>query len=87
MGLHFLETTEASIVSDPSNLQDWFGMDSVGPHHIAFALPDEAAGMRLRERLGQHGIEMTPVVEAGPVRNTLFLDNNCLLLEAAWPRG
>ncbi|CAN5280390.1 hypothetical protein BH18ACT10_BH18ACT10_18840 [soil metagenome] len=86
-GLHFFEAAEARPVSDPSNMEDKFGLRNIGPHHIAFALPAEEAGMDLRGRLERNGVEMTPIGEAGPVRNTLFLDNNGLLLEAAWPRS
>jgi hypothetical protein len=54
---------------------------------MAFALPDEAAGIVLEERLEQHGVQTTPIGEVGPIRNTLFLDNNGLLLEATWAQG
>ena len=57
-----------------------------GPAHIAFALPDEAAGIGLRERLNRSGVESTEIGSAGPIRNTLFFDNNGLLLEATWPQ-
>ncbi len=86
LGLHFFEAMEARPISDPSNMEDKFGLRRVGPHHIAFALPDEVAGMELRKRLERNGVEMTPIGEAGPIRNTLFLDNNGILLEAAWPK-
>jgi catechol 2,3-dioxygenase-like lactoylglutathione lyase family enzyme len=85
-GLHFFEASGASPVSDSTTMEDNFALRNVGPHHIAFALPDEAAGVELRERLGQHGIEATPIGQAGPIRNTLFLDNNGILLEATWPK-
>jgi len=81
-GLHFFEARDAR---DTDDTRSGFGFDSVGPHHMAFGLPDEAAGIALRQRLEQNGIEATPIGDAGPVRNTLFLDNNGLLLEAAWP--
>jgi catechol 2,3-dioxygenase-like lactoylglutathione lyase family enzyme len=87
LGLHFFETAEARSTSEPATMEDKFGLRDVGPHHIAFALPDEAAGIKLKERLERIGVEMTPVGEAGQVRNTLFLDNNGFLLEAAWPKA
>jgi catechol 2,3-dioxygenase-like lactoylglutathione lyase family enzyme len=84
-GLHFFESPDSRPVSGPEDLEGKFGLQRAGPHHIAFALPDEEAGLALRERLEQNGVASTPIGDAGPVRNTLFLDNNGLLLEAAWP--
>ncbi|HJQ28102.1 MAG TPA: VOC family protein [Rubrobacter sp.] len=85
LGLHFFHAPDA-VADQEANIEEKFGLRSVGPHHIAFALPDEAAGMELRERLEKSGVEMTPVGDTGPLRNTHFLDNNGLLLEAAWPK-
>ena len=59
---------------------------TTGVQHAAFALPDEEAGLALIERLESHGVETTGVGGAGPVNNTLFFDNNGLLLEATWPK-
>jgi catechol 2,3-dioxygenase-like lactoylglutathione lyase family enzyme len=86
LGLHVFEAPDTSPTSDPTNIEDKCALESVGPHHIAFALPDEAAGIELKERLERHGVQTTPIGEAGPIRNTLFLDNNGLLLEATWPK-
>jgi catechol 2,3-dioxygenase-like lactoylglutathione lyase family enzyme len=86
-GLHVFEAPDASPASDSTNLEGKFALDNVGPHHMAFALPDEAAGIELKERLDRHGVQTTPIGEAGPIRNTLFLDNNGLLLEATWPKS
>jgi hypothetical protein len=55
--------------------------------HISLALPDEAAGLALRERLTRHGVETTPIMDQGPIRNMGFIDNNGMSLEAEWPRG
>ena len=56
-------------------------------HHVALALPDEAAGLALRERLQALQIPVTEVMDQGPARNMLFPDNNGLLLEAAWSQA
>jgi catechol 2,3-dioxygenase-like lactoylglutathione lyase family enzyme len=61
-------------------------LGAVGMQHIAFALPDEAAGIALRERLREAGVETTAVGSVGPIQNTLFFDNDGLLLEATWPK-
>jgi len=62
-------------------------LDRTGLHsHISLALPDEAAGLALRERLTRHGVETTPIMDQGPVRNMGSADNNGLLVEAAWPK-
>jgi catechol 2,3-dioxygenase-like lactoylglutathione lyase family enzyme len=54
--------------------------------HVAFALPDAAAGEALRRRLAAHGVEATAHGRVGPLANLLFLDPHGLLLEATWPR-
>ncbi|GIP38814.1 hypothetical protein J31TS4_20940 [Paenibacillus sp. J31TS4] len=53
--------------------------------HIAFALPSEEEGMALREKLRSQGILMTDIYRQGNLRNFIFLDNNGIQLEAAWP--
>lgn len=82
-GLHIFENTSAERKIIPLGQQ--LATMEVGVQHLAFALPNEAAGEALRTRLGEHGVEMTPARTLGPIRNTLFLDNNGLLLEATWP--
>ena len=55
--------------------------------HISFALPDEAAGLALRERLTRHNVAMSPIMEpGGGIWIMVFFDNNGLPLEAAWPK-
>src|SRR6266511_3464595 len=54
--------------------------------HISFALPDEAAGLALQERLTRHNVVMSPIMDQGGIWNLAFLDNNGLQLEAAWPK-
>ncbi len=85
-GLHFFESPDASPHSAAGKLDRDALMGTVGVQHIAFALPDEAAGISLRERLRDRGVETTEIGSAGPIRNTLFFDNNGILLEAAWPK-
>jgi catechol 2,3-dioxygenase-like lactoylglutathione lyase family enzyme len=84
-GLHFFEQAGAQIFSYPETLAR-FTFIPGSLQHIAFALPDEAAGLALRERLQRYNILITEIGELGPIHNTLFLDNNGVLLEATWPK-
>jgi catechol 2,3-dioxygenase-like lactoylglutathione lyase family enzyme len=83
-GLHVFETSEAQIFPYPSSSERFVFIPGV-LQHIAFALPDEAAALALRDRLHQHKIETTGINTLGPLRNFLFVDNNGTLLEATWP--
>ena len=85
-GLHFFESPDAEPHPSAYGIDRDALMGTAGVQHIAFALPDEAAGVRLRERLKENGVETTEIGSAGPIRNTLFFDNNGLLLEATWPK-
>lgn len=82
-GLHVFENVSAK--QETATLKEKLETMDVGIQHLAFALPDENAAQSLRQRLSEHGVEMTPVRTLGPIRNTLFLDNNGFLLEATWP--
>ena len=85
-GLHFFESPDAGPHVAAGKLDRDSLLGTVGVQHIAFALPDETAGISLRERLREGGLETTEIGDAGRVRNTLFFDNNGLLLEATWPK-
>lgn len=41
----------------------------------------------LRERIAEYGVRMTEMGDVSGIRNTLFLDNNGMLLEATWPKA
>ena len=85
-GLHFFESPDAEPHPSAHGIDREALMGTAGVQHIAFALPDEAAGVGLRGRLKENGVETTEIGSAGPIRNTLFFDNNGLLLEATWPK-
>jgi catechol 2,3-dioxygenase-like lactoylglutathione lyase family enzyme len=70
-GLHFFE--RAGIESDATPLL-----------HIAFRLADETAANALRQRLQEHQIGITEIVELG---SFLFADNNGLMLEVTYPQA
>ncbi len=52
--------------------------------HLALALADEEALLRLRDRLKEHNCEVTDVVDHGTLRSIYFTDPNGIALEASW---
>jgi catechol 2,3-dioxygenase-like lactoylglutathione lyase family enzyme len=83
LGLHFFEDAGAQIFTHP----DALGAMHMVPgavQHIALTLPTEEALTTLRERLQHRGIRTTALMDQGVTRSFLFLDNNEILLEAAW---
>jgi catechol 2,3-dioxygenase-like lactoylglutathione lyase family enzyme len=84
--LHFFEQAEAQPLQLSPEMLQRLMFPTIGVHHIAFALPDTAAGLSLQERLQAGGIPTIPVMDQGDIYNLLFQDNNDLLLEANWPK-
>src|SRR5262249_55835648 len=85
-GLHVFEQADAQLFPYPEGMPR--GVFVPGAlQHIAFALPNEAEALALRDRLAAFGIPTTPISDLGLVRNMLFRDNNGMLLEATWPNG
>lgn len=82
-GLHVFEVPDAELFAYEGEIAGFMVVKGA-LQHIAFALPDEAAALVIRERLQQHGIWMTGINTLGAIRNFLFKDNNGLILEAAW---
>ena len=52
--------------------------------HLSLDLADEDALIRLRNRLKEHGCEVTDVVDHGFIRSIYFNDPNGIALEATW---
>lgn len=52
--------------------------------HLALALADEDALLRLRDRLKDHNCEVTDVVDHGTLRSIYFTDPNGISLEASY---
>src|SRR5918997_4629029 len=73
--LHYFEQPDAAIHAYPLAAGLTFPRELGALHHVALALPDEAAGLALRERLQALQIPVTEVMDQGPVRNMLFPDN------------
>jgi catechol 2,3-dioxygenase-like lactoylglutathione lyase family enzyme len=88
LGLHFFEYPHAPVFNshDRSLETSVFDPGATFLSHISFALPNEQAGLALRDRLTNHNVAMTPIMEQGDLWNMVFLDNNGLALEAAWPK-
>jgi hypothetical protein len=52
--------------------------------HVSLNLPDEEALRQLRQRLLDHGCEVTEIVDHGLMRSIYFTDPNGIALEASW---
>ena len=56
--------------------------------HLALTVADEAGLEALRARLVAAGVEVTPWLHEGPMRQFLFADNNGIVWEVNWtPAG
>ena len=88
LGLHFFEYPRAPLFSpeDRPLISAVFDPGATFLSHISLALPDEAAGLALQERLTRHNVVMSPIMDQGDIWNMAFLDNNVLVLEAAWTK-
>ena len=89
LGIHFFEYPGAPLFpTEDRTLEAAFFVPVANLlFHISLALPDEAAGLALRERLTRHNVVMSPIMDQGGIWNMAFLDNNGLPLEAAWPKS
>jgi len=83
--LHFFEQRDVTISPYPLESGPMFPPELGAFNHVALSLPNEEAGLALRSRLAGLGVPVSDVNSMGPVRTILFLENNGLLLEAAWP--
>jgi catechol 2,3-dioxygenase-like lactoylglutathione lyase family enzyme len=83
-GLHVFERADAQIFQFPEEMQRFVFLPGA-LQHIAFALPSLADGLALRERLASFGVATTDITTIGSIQNTLFRDNNGIVLEATWP--
>lgn len=52
--------------------------------HVSLNLPDAEAMQALRQRLLDHGCEVTEVVDHGLIQSIYFTDPNGIALEASW---
>lgn len=91
IGLHFFEYSQAPLFgpSDRSPMAAVFDPGATFLSHISLALPDEAAGLALLDRLTRHGVQASPIksIDIIPIRIMGFFDNNGMPVEAAWPRS
>ncbi|MCJ8012312.1 VOC family protein [Paenibacillus sp. KQZ6P-2] len=94
-GIHFFEYPDAQIFQSADSLRrlsvkpeslDLYRFLPGGLQHIAFALTSEQDGMTLRKKLNAHEVVMTDIYDQGSLRNFIFIDNNGIQLEAAWPK-
>jgi catechol 2,3-dioxygenase-like lactoylglutathione lyase family enzyme len=52
--------------------------------HVSLNLPDQEALQALRQRLLEHGCEVTDIVDHGLMQSIYFSDPNGIALEASW---
>lgn len=87
LGLHFFEYARAPQIAPDARPLEALVFDP-GPtflSHLSFTLPDESAGVALRERLLSFYVPASPIMAQGLWRSVGFLDNNGMALEAIWP--
>ncbi len=83
--MHFFEQPDAKIAVPPSDWVENIITFVPGAYqHIAIAMEDEASLQALRERLIRADVAVTVLMNQGPVRNFLFIDNNGIMIEANW---
>lgn len=94
-GIHFFENPDARIFESADALRrlsanpqaaDLYRFLPGALQHVAFAMRSEQDGLALRRKLASHGVVMTDLYDQGRIRNFIFIDNNGIQLEAAWPK-
>ena len=83
--IHFFEQPDAEIAVPPP---DWMKKPLTlvaGVYqHLALEMESEEALLGLRERLISEDVAVSALMNQGPIRQFLFLDNNGIFLEANW---
>lgn len=83
--IHFFEQPETKIAVPPADwIQKPLTLVAGAYQHIALELENEASLVELRERLVSADIAVSELMNQGPIRQFLFLDNNGIFLEANW---
>lgn len=86
--MHFFENPDAEIAAPQSGwAQQRFTTVPGAFQHIALSVEDEGVLIELRERLLSAGVEVTELMDQGPVRQFLFTDNNGIMIEVNWDRA
>jgi len=67
LGIHFFEYPGAPLFTPEDRPLEaaFFDPGATFLSHISLALPDEAAGLALRERLTRHNVVMSPIMDQG----------------------
>lgn len=95
-GIHFFEYPEAQIyrsdkalkrLSENPTAADLYSFLPGALQHIAFGVQNEEEAFLLREKLKSEDIIMTDIYDQGSIRNFIFIDNNGIQLEVAWPKA
>ena len=82
--IHFFEQPDAKIaVPSPDWMKNPITLVPGAYQHIALGMENEESLLALRERLISADVAVTDLMNQGPIRQFLFLDNN-IFLEANW---
>lgn len=83
--MHFFEQPDAEIATPPPGWEQAPITLVPGAYqHIALTLEDEGSLLALHARLQAVGVVVTPLMNQGPLRQFLFVDNNGITIEANW---
>lgn len=95
-GIHFFESPDAVIYQSKDAMerlrQDPYAEDlnrflPGALQHIAFSVASEEEALAHRSKLDRMGVPMTEIYDQGAIRDYIFLDNNGIQIEVAWPKA
>jgi len=83
--MHFFEDVNAQIATPPPSWeQNRITFVPGAMQHVAVSVEDEASLLALRDRLRAACVPVTEMMNQGPLRQFLFVDNNGIIIEANW---
>jgi catechol 2,3-dioxygenase-like lactoylglutathione lyase family enzyme len=94
-GIHFFEHKDATIFQSSEAIKELAAnpnskvINSFLPgafQHFALALNTEEEALSIKTKLEEHGIPMTPIYNLDTIKDFIFIDNNGIQVEVAWPK-